>query len=80
MVDDEVDGDLRVNCLGICAQFLGGVAHGCQIDNRRDAGKVLHQDPGGTIGDFVSSLAAIVQPAFKSHDIFFCDSSAVFVP
>ena len=33
VIDDQVDGDQRVDLLGVGAEICGGIAHGGQIDN-----------------------------------------------
>ena len=42
VVDDEVDGDERVDAAGIAAPAGNRVAHRGQVDDGRDAGQVLH--------------------------------------
>ena len=41
---------------GIAAEGLDGVAHGGQIDDRGDAGEVLHEDAGRHVGDLAAGL------------------------
>ena len=53
MVDDEIDRDLRVDSRRVLAPRGHGVAHGGEIDDRGDAGEVLHQHPRRAPGDFV---------------------------
>ena len=43
MVDDEVDGDQRVDLLRVAAERVHRVAHRRQIDDAGHAGEVLHQ-------------------------------------
>ena len=45
VVDDEVDVDERVDLLRVAADLGHRVAHRGEVDDRRDAGEVLHQDP-----------------------------------
>ena len=47
VIDDQIDGDERVDPLRIAAEAIDGGAHGCQIHDGRDAGEVLHDDAGG---------------------------------
>ena len=44
VVDDEVDGDERLDHGGILAEFGDGFAHGGEVDEERHAGEVLQHD------------------------------------
>ena len=46
MVDDQVHGDERVDLLRIAAEPGNGRAHGCQVDDGRHAGEILHHHAG----------------------------------
>jgi hypothetical protein len=45
MVDDEVRRDQRIDLSRVTPEVGHGVAHDRQVDDRRDAGEVLEQDP-----------------------------------
>ncbi len=62
MVDDEVDGNERVDLFRIATERHHGVAHGGEVDDGGNAGEVLHQHAGRAIGDFVFDGALVVQP------------------
>jgi hypothetical protein len=44
VVDDQVGGDERVEPLGVLPRLAHRVAHGGEVDDRGDAGEVLHED------------------------------------
>ena len=56
VVDHELDRNERIDLGGVAAQLLHGVAHGGEVDDRRHAGEVLHQDAGGPVGDLPRGL------------------------
>ena len=56
---------------------LHGVAHGGEIDHRRNAGEVLHQDAGRAVGDLLLGLAAVVEPGGDGLDVGLGDRAAV---
>ena len=47
MVDDEVRRDERVDLRRVASEVGHRVAHDREVDDRRDAGEVLEQDPRG---------------------------------
>ena len=57
MVDDEIDGDERIDLARIAAERAHGVAHGGKIDHGGDAGEVLHQHARRAEGDLAVALA-----------------------
>ena len=78
MVDHEIDGDQRVDALGLAAELGHGVTHGGQIHHGGNAREVLHQHARGTEGDFLlATLAAIDQPFGATLDVSLCDRAAV---
>ena len=79
MVDHQIHRAKRVDLFRIPAKRDNPVPHRCQIDNRRNAGEVLHQNPRRAVGDFSWVLPACVAPFSKGADIFGCDGLAVFV-
>src|SRR5512140_972580 len=42
VVNDQVDGDERVDLFRVTTQASDRVAHGCQVDHSRDTGEILH--------------------------------------
>ena len=78
MVDHEIDGNERVDALGLAAELGDGVTHGGQIHHGGHAGEVLHQHARGTEGDFLlAALAAIDQPCGAALDVRLGDGAAV---
>ena len=79
MVDDQVDRNERIDLFGIAAKRDHRVAHRGEIHHRRDAGEVLHQHARRAERDFMSCLAAIVDPGRDRLDVFLLDGAPVFV-
>jgi hypothetical protein len=77
VVDDEIDGDKRVDLLGIAAEGLHGVTHGGEIDDGGNAGEVLHQHAGGAEGDLLAGLALVLDPGGDRLDVGLGDGAAV---
>ncbi len=77
VVDDQIHRRQRVDLLRITASFGDGVAHGCKIDDRRDAGEVLHQYAGRAILDLHRGTAGI-QPAHQGFQVVGADCLVVF--
>ena len=69
MVDHEIDGNQRVDALGLPAELGHRVTHGGQIDHGGHAREVLHQHARGTEGDFLLALAAVRQPGGATLDV-----------
>ncbi len=63
MVDDEIDGDERVDLLRVAAEALHAVAHGGEVDDGRHAGEVLHEDARGRKPISVPALPLSVSQA-----------------
>ena len=63
VIDDEVDGYERIDFLRIAAEAAHGIAHRGEIDDRRNAGEVLHQHPGRSILDLAIDAALFRQSA-----------------
>ena len=78
MVDHQIDGDQRIDLLRIAAELPDGVAHRRQVDDRRYAGKVLHQDAGRPVGDLAGRFA-LLEPGAEGPDIVGGHGAAVFV-
>ena len=79
VVDDEVDGDERVDLLRVAAERHHGVAHRREIDHRRHAGEVLHQHARGAERDLDLGLAAVLEPADHGLDVGLLDRAVVLV-
>jgi hypothetical protein len=77
MVDDEIDGDERIDLLGIAAERLHRVAHRREVDDGGNAGEVLHQHAGRAEGDFLAGLALVVDPGGDGLDVGLGDGAAV---
>ncbi len=78
MVDDEVNSGERVDLGGITAHADHRIAHGGEIDDRRNAGEILHQNPGRAIGDFLGALL-LFQPFGNRSHILGIDGATVFI-
>ncbi len=52
MVNDEIDGNERINFVRRAAELLHGVAHGGQVDDRGHAGEILHEHARGSKSNF----------------------------
>ncbi len=53
MVDDEVDGDLRIDGFGVAAEPIDGCAQRGEVGDGRYAGEVLEHDARGVKGEFL---------------------------
>jgi hypothetical protein len=78
VVDDQLRGLERVDLLRIAAQHLHGIAHRGQVDHRRHAGEVLHQDASRHPGDLARRLGLRV-PLREELDIVGGDGLAVLI-
>ena len=79
MVDDEIDGNERIDLVGIAAELVHRVAHRGEIDDRGNAGEILHQHARRAEGDFVLGLAAVDEPSRDRLDVLLLDGAAVLV-
>ncbi len=79
VIDHEVDGNQRVDLFRIATQRHHGIAHGGEIDHGGNAGEVLHQHAGRTVGDFAFSGALVDEPGGNAFDVLFDNRAAVFV-
>ncbi len=78
MIADEVDRNEGVDLLGVSAQHLHGIAHGCEIDHRRNAGEVLHQDARRTERNLAFRSLGL-EPQSDRLEVFLADRAAVLV-
>ena len=62
MVDDKINWYQGIDLLGITLQQFHAVAHRRQVDNGRNAGKILHQHAGRTEAHFGVGLALVGEP------------------
>jgi hypothetical protein len=76
MIDHQLDGLQRIDPAGIAAELGHGIAHGCEVDHRRDSGKVLEQNPGGGEGDLTRGRVP-GRPAGQSFNVLRRDRYAV---
>src|SRR5258708_1727697 len=51
VIANKIDRNERIDFFRIAAEHLHGIAHGGEIDDRRNAGEVLHQHARGPKGD-----------------------------
>ena len=86
MVDDELDGDERVDLRGVATQPGQRVAHGGEVDDPGDAGEVLHQHPLRGQGDLMGGITGalpvalgIDPPGGHRRDVVGRDVGAVLV-
>ena len=79
MVDDEIDGHQRIDLVGIAAERDHRIAHRRQIDDRGNAGEILHQHARRAERDLVLGLAPVVEPGRDGLDVFLLDRAAVLV-
>ncbi len=77
VVDDELGGLERVDLFGVAAQRPHGIAHRREIDDGGDAGEVLHEHPGGHVGDLAGGRRLRV-PAGQEANVIRTNRSAVF--
>ena len=77
MVDDEIDGNERIDFLRVATERHHGITHGGKIDHGGNAGKILHENAGGTIGDFRFGQALIIKPFGNGQNVLLGDGLAV---
>ena len=78
VVDDEVDGDLRIDLRRVRAERVHRVAHRGEIDHAGNAGEILHQHARGAILDLALRRARVVLPVDDRLGILRADGHAVF--
>ncbi len=79
VVDDQIDGDERVDLRRVGAELVDRVPHRGEVDDGGDAGEVLHQDPGRLEGDLLAGLSLGV-PGRDRLDVVGRHPGAVFEP
>ena len=78
MVDDEINRNKRIDLFWIATQIFHRVTHGRQINDRWNAGEILHQNACGTECDFNFRLALRFQPTNSRFDIGLRNRAAIF--
>ncbi len=76
VVDDQVDGNQRVDPLRVGPLPRHGVAHGGQIDHGRHPGEILHQHPRRAKGD-LPLRGALLQPGGNRFEVLAGDRPAI---
>jgi hypothetical protein len=76
VVDDEVDGDLRIDLGRVAAQLGDRVAHRSEVDHAGHAGEVLHQHARRAILDLAIRTLGLL-PVDDRLDILARDGLAV---
>src|SRR5690606_10754556 len=69
VVDNQINRHKRVDLFWISTKCLETITHCSQIDNRGNAGKVLHENASRTICDLGPGLTAVYQPFGYIFDI-----------
>jgi hypothetical protein len=78
MVDDEIDRHQRVDPLRIAAEMLHRIAHGGEIDDGGNTGKILHQHPRWPECDLAIRGLGL-EPLREAENIVLGDGTAVFI-
>ena len=78
MVDDERHGDERLDDRGILSEPLDGRPHCGQVDEKRDAGEVLQDDPRHNERNFRRSFG-VRSPVGQLDDVLFPDPASIHV-
>ena len=61
MIDDELSGNQWIDFFGVAAESFQRVAHGGEVDDRRNSGKILQQDARGHERNFFFGGAAFAR-------------------
>ncbi|MNX95690.1 hypothetical protein D3C86_1279730 [compost metagenome] len=77
VVNDEIDGNQRIDLFRIAAKSLDTVTHGGKINHGGNTGEVLHENAGGAVGDFGFGQALVTKPFGHRKDMFLGDGLAV---
>ncbi len=72
MIDNQIHRDQWIYFLRIATQLFDSIAHGCKIDHRRNARKILHQHPCRVVRNFNRRIVAFL-PARDIVQVFFED-------
>ncbi len=79
VIDDQIDGNRRVDAGRVASEPLHRAAHGSQIDDRGNAGEVLEDHPRGKERHFLRTGLLRI-PAGERLDVGFGGDSPVAVP
>jgi hypothetical protein len=79
MIDDEIDGDERVDLARVAFQPTHGVAHHCEVDHGRNASEVLHQHPRRPKRDLAVAFP-LLQPVSDAANVVGGNGAPVLVP
>ena len=79
MVDHQINGDQRIDLFGIAAQRRNAVAHRGEVDDRGNAGEVLHEHARGPESDLLLDLPSIFHPLGHAKDVVSRDGATIFV-
>ena len=80
MIDDEVDGDERIDLLRVTAELRDRIAHRREIDDAGYAGKILHQHTRGAVLDLAVGRLGVVLPIDDRLHVVSGDGLAVLEP
>ena len=78
VVDHQIDRHLRLDDFGVAPRPVHRAAHGCEVDDERDAGEILQEDAGDDERDLVGPFALRL-PAGEGLDVRVADPFAVHV-
>jgi len=76
MIDDQVNGDLRIHLFGVTAHAGHGVTHRGQVHHAGDAGEVLENHAGGLERN-IDRTGRLGTPAGDVPDILLTDLETV---
>jgi len=76
VVNDEIGGQKRIDFFWIAAEIAHGFAHGCEIDDRGDAGEILQEDARGHERDFVRRSYGGI-PCCEGAHVVWLDEAAI---
>jgi hypothetical protein len=77
VIDDEVDGNLRVDLLRIAAEAVHRIAHRREIDHAGHAGEILHQHARRAVLDLAVGRDRVLLPGDHRLDVVRGDGDAV---
>jgi len=75
VINDKLDGKKRIDALRVAADFVDGFAHGGEIHDCGNAGKVLQENTRGHEGDFFFFGAR--SPGGKGSDVIGVNEAAI---
>ena len=78
MVNHQFGRLQRINSVRVATEIFHGITHGCKINDRRNAGKILHQYTRRAEGNFTIRLRLRI-PVYQRIDIAPGDGFIVFM-